>query len=412
MKPVTFVAGYFLAQIKTLLLDPVLLKPEIQQFINSHIGDNITVLALSKNPFPEADWKEILNQVAAKAKAREKLPTWFAAEGIIYPAKISVEQASSEITAAYKATLVSGESLIDLTGGFGVDDLYFSKKTKAVAHCEINPELSAIVSHNFEQLDVSNIKCHTGDSLDILKKSPRKWTWIYIDPSRRHDAKGKVFLLKDCLPDVPGLLNLYFSFSDKILIKTSPLLDISAGLSELRNVKSIHVVAIKNEVKELLWELEKDFSGTISIRTVDIVKEREEIFDFELGISATASLGFPQKYLFEPNAAIMKSGAFEEIGVYFNLEKLHRHSHLYTSGQNNPDFPGRVFEIVKALPYTKTGMKELAKIGKANITTRNFPDSVESIRKKWKIGDGGNTFCFFTTDKIDNKIVLICSKIK
>ncbi|OYX81539.1 MAG: SAM-dependent methyltransferase, partial [Flavobacteriales bacterium 32-34-25] len=178
-------------------MDFTILQPEIQEFINKQIGNSISKLALQKNPFPNVEWIKVLNQIEAKTKAKEKLPTWFNTKNIIYPSKISVEQTSSEKTALYKSSIISGESLIDLTGGFGVDDYFFATKIKSVAHCEINPELSVIVKHNFEQLNVKNIECYAGDSLETLKNLNRKWDWIYIDPSRRNDAKGKVFMLKD-----------------------------------------------------------------------------------------------------------------------------------------------------------------------------------------------------------------------
>ena len=168
-----------------------ILQQNIQDFINKNSGVSIAKLALQKNPFPEVEWISILNQIEAKSKAKDKLPTWFSTENIIYPGKVSVEQTSSEKTAAYKASLISGESLIDLTGGFGVDDYYFSKKFKDVAHCEINEELSAIVKHNFEQLQVENCTFYADDSENILKESNQKWDWIYIDPSRRMMQKAK-----------------------------------------------------------------------------------------------------------------------------------------------------------------------------------------------------------------------------
>ena len=392
-------------------MDFNILRPEIKQFINANIDKDINKLALQKNPFPEVEWIALLNQIEAKAKSKIKLPTWFTTENIVYPSKISVEQTSSEKTAAYKASLISGESLIDLTGGFGVDDFYFAKKTTKVAHCEINPELSEIVRHNFEQLDVKNIQCYSGDSLEILVKLNSKWDWIYIDPSRRNDAKGKVFMLQDCLPNVPEHLDLLFEYTNSILRKTAPLLDISAGLAELKNVETIHIVALENEVKELLWELQKDFKGKTTIKTANLVKEKIETFDFILNATTEhPSHGLPEKFLYEPNSAIMKSGGFDEVGTFFKLNKLHKHSHLYTN--STPiSFPGRVFEIENSFPYNKNEMKNHLEKQQFNITTRNFPESVESIRKKWKIKDGGNHYCFFTTDENDNKIVLICKKI-
>lgn len=386
-----------------------ILNNEIQQFIDDNIGADISRLALQKNPFPDFNWTEILNQIGAKSKAKDKLPTWFHTSKIIYPSKISVEQTSSEKTALYKATLVSGENLIDLTGGFGVDDYYFSKQMNKVVHCEINSELSAIAKHNFQKLKAANIECLSGDSLDILQKLNKQFDWIYIDPSRRSDTKGKVFMLKDCLPNVPELLDVYFTFSERILIKTAPILDLSAGLSELKNVKTIHVVAVNNEVKELLWEIQKDFTGNVLVKTLNFTRQKEE-FDFILDEIGNPIYSLPKKFLYEPNSAIMKSGGFDKIGTHYSIDKLHLHSHLYTSDKIVA-FPGRVFKIENSIPYNKFEMKKLLENKKLNITTRNFPETVESIRKKWKIKDGGNDYCFFTTDLNNNKIVLICTKI-
>jgi hypothetical protein len=395
-----------------LILHLDLLDSKIQKFINDNIDANLSKLALQKNPFPNVNWISILNQIEAKKKSKQKLPSWFSTENIIYPNKISIEQTSSETTALYKSSIVSGKSLVDLTAGFGVDDFYFAQKIKKVVHCEINTELSDIVKHNFEQLNVKNIVCYSGDSLEILVKLNTNFEWIYIDPSRRNIAKGKVFMLKDCLPDVPENLELFFKYSNSILIKTSPLLDISLGLSELQHVKKIHIVAIDNEVKELLWELRQDFSGKINIQTVNITKEKNHYFNYQRNCNlGTVNYSLPSNYLYEPNSAIMKSGGFDELGIAFNLKKLHKHSHLYTSSKPML-FPGRVFEIEQSFLYRKEEIKQYLENTKANVTTRNFPDSVENIRKKWKIKEGGNQYCFFTTDINNDKIVLICRKIE
>jgi hypothetical protein len=393
-------------------MDIALLNPEIQKYINSQIGVDLAKLALQKNPFPEIQWILILNQIAAKSKAKEKLPTYYSSENIIYPSKISVEQTSSEKTALYKSKIVNGETLIDLTGGFGVDCFYYSMKINKVIHCEIDGELSDIVNHNFKQFGIENVKFFSGDSYEILNNYHQKIDWIYIDPSRRNDQKGKVFMLKDCLPNVPELLSFYFSKTDKILIKTAPILDISAGLSELRNVKCIHIVAVDNEVKELLWELNANFIGNTEVKTINIFNEKLETFNFEFNSNLELpDYELPKNYLYEPNNAIMKSGGFDEIGIQYNLGKLHSHSHLYTS-ENLIEFPGRIFEIKKVFHYSKKEMKTNLENTKANITTRNFPESVEEIRKKWKIKDGGSIYSFFTTDLNNDKIVLLCNKIK
>ena len=392
-------------------MDLNLLNTDIQNFIDKNIDENIAKLALQKNPFPEIEWIAILNQIEAKAKSKTRLPHWFATKNIIYPSKISVEQTSSEKTADYKTSIVSGDSLIDLTGGFGVDDYYFANKMKMVVHCEINSALSKIAKYNFKQLNISNIDCYSGDSLEVLTSLKIKWDWIYIDPSRRNDAKGKVFMLQDCLPNVPEHLDLFFEHSESILIKTAPLLDITAGLSELKNVKTIHIVAVENEVKELLWELHKNYSGKVNVKTVNILKDKIDVFQFILDDTSEApAYSLPQKYLYEANSAIMKSGGFDEVATNYNLSKLHKHSHLYTNSSIIA-FPGRIFEIEKSIPYHNKDMKEFLEGSKCNVTVRNFPETVETIRKKWKIKEGGNQYCFFTTDANDNKIVLICKKI-
>lgn len=389
-----------------------ILSKEIQHYIDDKINADVTKLALQKNPFPEVEWNLVLQQLAAKQKAKSKLTTWFETQNIYYPSKISVEQTSSEKTAQYKASLISGNNLIDLTGGFGVDDFYFSKTVANVVHCEINSELSKIVKHNFEQLNVKNVDCIADDSSEVLQKLNQKFDWIYIDPSRRNDSKGKVFLLKDCLPNVPELLDFYYRFSDNIMIKTAPILDISAGISELKNIAEIHVVALENEVKELLFILKKNHKSTIEIKTVNLLKDKNEAFQFQINSEAKkTNFAAPKKYLFEPNAAIMKSGGFDAIATQFELEKLHQHSHLYTSNELL-DFPGRIFEIQNTLEYNKANMKSFLENQKANITTRNFPETVENIRKKWKIKDGGNVYSFFTTDMTNSKIVLLCEKLK
>lgn len=388
-----------------------ILKPEIQDYIEANIRKDISKLAFQKNPFPEIDFAVLLNQIAAKSKAEQKLPTWYATKNIIYPAKLSIEQTSSEETASYKAEIVSGKSLIDLTGGFGVDSYYFSKKMESVVHCEMNAELSEIASHNFKLLPAENIECFAGDSSETLQKLNRKFDWIYVDPSRRSDAKGKVFLLKDCLPNVPELQDFYFGYSDNLLIKTAPILDIAAGLTELTNVRAIHIIAVENEVKELLWEISKEYNGSTKIITLNTTKEKTEKLDFILGENENAFYGLPKKYLYEPNSSIMKSGFFETVSAKFQLDKLHPHSHLYTSDKLL-DFPGRIFQIDEVIKYGKAEMKQSLQNKKANITVRNFPETVENIRKKWKISDGGNLYCFFTTNMNNDKIVLLCTKIK
>ncbi len=378
-------------------------------FINTHLNDSIPSLLFKKTTFTNTTLQAVVSQIAAKKKCEKKLPSWYTTKNIFYPNKLNIEQTSSEKTAKYKAKLVKGKSIIDLTGGFGVDCYYFAKQFEQVTHCEINTELSKIVTHNYQALNATNIKTVATNGIDYLKSNIEVFDWIYIDPSRRDDIKGKVFLLNDCLPNITEHLGLLFEKANNILIKTSPLLDIKKTISDLKFVKSVHIVALKNEVKELLFILEKKYNSTTIIYTVNIINNKKELFNFTPNTTNIASYSLPQKYIYEPNSAILKSGAFHEIATTFKLNKLHQHSHLYT---NNTviDFPGRLFKVLEVLPYQKKDLKKRFSKKQYNITTRNFPKSVSEIRNDLNIKVCVNQYLFFTTNLNNYKIIIICEK--
>lgn len=392
-------------------MNKAILHPEVQKFILKNQKVDLPQLILKGSPFPEITIQEIAIQIAALKKAQKKLPTWYAKSSIIYPEALNLEQTSSEITAKYKASLINGDNLIDLTGGFGIDDYYFADNFKVVTHCEIYTELSEIVAHNFNVLEKKNIKTINCDSIKFLNEHEKQYTWIYLDPARRDDHGGKVFRLDQCTPNIVEHLDLLFNRTNNILIKTSPLLDIKAGILELDNVKEVHIVSVNNEVKELRWVIEKNYTDSIKIKTVNFLKE--SIQNFEGWFNAdeeSYSLSLPLNYLFEPNPAIMKSGLFGTLTKETETSKLHQNSQLYTS-QKLVKFPGRIFEIIEILEYNKKHLKKYFKSKKANITIRNFPKSVEALREELKIKDGGVLYLFFTTDMNNRKIVLSCKKI-
>jgi 16S rRNA G966 N2-methylase RsmD len=392
-------------------LNKLLLNTGIQDFIKNNWNADIVSVLLKKPLFEGVSQKELAEQLEAKKKCKDKLPIWFNTPNIYYPNKLNIEQTSSEETAHYKANLVDGKTLLDLTGGLGVDTYFFSKKIDTVFHCEVDKNLSEIAQHNFEVLGCKNIICIPEDGIDYLKQTDEKFDWVYVDPSRRNDTIGKVFLLKDCLPNLPENLSLLFEKTKNILVKASPLLDIKQGIEELHLVKEIHVVAINNEVKELLFVLELGYKGKVAIKTMNKTHEQEMMFNFNLEDEQPIEVEFdePKSYLYEPNAAILKSGGFKSVAGAFGLKKLHLHSHLYTS-DGLIDFPGRRFFISRVLPYSKKVLKEFAQ-KKANITTRNFPISVADLRKKHNIKDGGDTYLFFTKTTTDALIVLECQKV-
>ena len=390
-----------------------ILNTEIQVFISEKLFTNVNALILKGSPFTEVTVKELVNQIQAKQKALEKLPTWASCKSIYYPEKISIEQTSSEITALYKSTLVKGNSIIDITGGFCIDAYFFAKKFKKVVHCEINKSLSNIVNYNYKQLEIHNITTVADNGIDYLKTiTDTNFDCIYIDPSRRNDYKGKVFLLKDCLPNVPDNLDFLFSKSNTILIKNSPILDITATINELNFVKEIHIIAVKNEVKELLFLLEKEYTeNNITIKTVNLLKNNKHVFNFKYNQKVIANYSQPLTYLYEPNAAILKAGAFNEIAIEFNINKLHQHSHLYTSKEFINNFPGRNFLIKEVINYDKKKLSKLIPEKKANITTRNFPKTVAQIRKETKLKDGGDWYLFFTKTEDNKNKVIICKQL-
>ena len=389
-----------------------ILNTEVQNFINANLHEEISKIIFRGSPFDGITVQELANQILAKKKSEKKLPTWFQTKNIYYPEKISIEQTSSEVTANYKSKLVNGDSIVDLSGGFGIDSFYFSKKFNEVVHCEINNELSEIVTHNYKQLGINTIQTLAVDGISHIKNNETFYDWIYIDPSRRDDVKGKVFLLQDCAPNVPEELDVLFSKSENILIKVSPILDITSTLRELKNTKEVHIVALNNEVKELLFVLQKGFNQPIMIKTVNLLKENSQHFEFTLedNTYSESIYSLPEKYLYEPNSAILKSGGFTIITEQFNVKKLHQHSHLYTSNELI-DFPGRKFLINSIVPYNKKEIKKIIPNKKANITVRNFPKTVEQIRKETKIADGGDIYLFFTTLKNNSKVMIVSNKI-
>ena len=388
-----------------------LLRKDVQDFIQENRKTDLSKFILKGSPFPDVTVQELAVQIKGFNTAEKKLPTWYSTHGILFPPKLNLEQTSSEKAAKYKAEIIYGKRLIDLTGGFGVDAYCFSRTFTEVDYCEMNAELAEIAAHNFKNLGAENIEVYTGDGIVYLGANSSKADWIFLDPARRDNHGGKVFKLEDCLPDVPEHLQLLFTRTDKILIKTSPLLDLKAGLDELKNVSGIHIVSVENEVKELLWVLTPNSKPEVGIKTINFQKKGDQVFEANLEREVTETdYSLPQKFLYEPNPAIMKSGLFAALGQQTETKKLHQHSHLFTS-EEEKKFPGRKFEIIDVKEFNKRKLKNEFKDKKANITTRNFPESVSEIRKKLQIKDGGKDYLFFTTNLRNEKIVIKCRKL-
>jgi len=393
------------------MLHKAILTKEVQQFIQKNQNKDIPSLILKGSPFEAVSIQEIAIQIKGRQVAEKKLPLFYNTPGILYPPKLNLEQTSSQITAAYKAGLIAGNTGADLTGGLGIDSYFLSRNFSSFHYYESNEELATIAAHNFEVLKASEITVKTGNSLELLRGSGKSYDWIFLDPARRNEHGGKVYRLSDCTPDVAGELDFLLTRSKNILVKTSPILDLTAGLRELKYVKEIHIIAVNNEVKELLWIIQKDWKQDPLIKTINFQGKKKQRFEVDNAVkSMNTLLSTPQEYIYEPNAAIMKSGLFTEVCTNLGVYKLHEHSHLYTSSKLRIDFPGRKFQLIESMMFNDSYLKKKLKNIKANVSTRNFPESVENLRKKFKIKDGGNTYVFFTTNRNNEKIVLFCKK--
>jgi len=393
-------------------LNKDILNTGIQNFIHKNLSTDIVSVITQNRQFPTVSQKELASQIEAKKKSEHKLPTWFNSPQIYYPEKLSIEQTSSEKTARYKASLVAGKTMLDMTGGFGVDTYFFSSRFQVVQHCEKNPELSAIAEHNHAILNGGEAIFHAEDALAVLKNSTKNWDWIYLDPARRKDHVGKVFLFQDCEPNVLEILPVLFEKTENVLIKAAPLLDITKAKNDLNYLKEIHIVAVRNEVKEVLYLLKKEYEGSVNYKTINLGQPQNESFDFNLAeeTNAVSQFGPPEAYLYEPNRAILKSGAFKAIGNAFGLKKLHEHTHLYST-EELIAFPGRRFSILSQAPFKpKVLKKKLAKT-QANVIAKNFPWTVAQIRKRLGIKDGGDTYLFFVKTMHEELTVLICERI-
>lgn len=390
-----------------------ILEKEVQEFIKANREKRPSEVALNRSLFTEVSSSEIAAQIDGWQRSVRKLPTWAFSDAIYYPNRVHLEQCSSEHTALIKQSLIEKNSrLVDLTGGFGVDSCYLAQEAKEVVHCEINAELSEIVKYNCTILGVNNLICKVTDGLRYLTQRPdHSLDYIYIDPSRRNQ-RGKVFLLDDCEPNITVHQELFFTKARGVITKLSPLLDISNVLSSLSQVKYVYVISLDNDCKELLVFQEKDFNGIPRIGAIRLFADQIQRFEFQYGEEKNTINRYsePQRYLYDPDVALTKAGAFKTLGKYYGLNKLHQHTHLYTGTELIESFPGRIFQIDQVLPYAD--LKRSRPVDQANIATRNFPEKVVEIQKRHKIRDGGSIFLFFTTDCHQQLIVIIARRVK
>jgi 16S rRNA G966 N2-methylase RsmD len=385
-----------------------------KQFIAEHISDDWSKLAFSANRNTDVDVLQAINQIKGRRLIEQKIPTWYENADIVFPAHLSLEQCSSETTASFKSTLIQGNTLVDLTGGFGVDCAFLSSQFKQVTYVERNAELCEIAKHNFAVLGLNHIQVINADAVDYLQQMPSV-DCIFIDPARRDGVGRKTVALSDCEPNVVEILPTLLEKSKTVLLKLSPMLDIRLALSDLKKVAGVSVISVDNECKELLLMLSNQANGNPLISCLNFRKNNElQTFSFTNEEEQLANVSYahlPEKYLYEPNASILKAGAYKLLSSRLGLKKLHPNSHLYTSDTLFADFPGRIFSIDSYFSLNKRDMREyLGGIIQANITVRNFPDTVASLRKKTKLAEGGQVYLFATTLLDEKKVLVKCSK--
>ncbi|GAB3996647.1 SAM-dependent methyltransferase [Spirosoma daeguense] len=392
-----------------------------QAFIQANLRTDVQALVLRSQRTDNLDIKKIASQISARQKACEKLPFWYANDKLVFPPTLSVEQASSELTAHYKASLINGKTLVDITGGMGVDAWAFSQRTERVDYVERQPELAELAAHNFPLLDADNIHVWQGDGLLMLNDPnflPQPADWLYLDPHRRNEQGGKVVRLDDCEPNLlqPGFVDLLRSKARQILVKVSPLLDIDTAIRQLKYVDSVHIVSVQGEVKEILFTISNELipHENVQINAVNLFPTRTVSLTYfrHEEQNAPVTLGNPLRYVYEPNAAVLKAGAFRLVGTRFGLTKLSPNSHLYTSDTLQPDFPGRVFELTDVVKPDAKALKAQLPTLQANLTVRNFPQTVAVLRKQLNLREGGSVYIFATTLMNGDKRLLITQKVR
>lgn len=386
---------------------------EFRQFVQDHLQEDPALLLFKYQGKVTFDLKMAVQQISARQKAAKKLPSWSANPDLLFPASISLEQSSSEETAHFKAKGLNGKLMIDLTGGFGVDFFHLSQGFEKGIYCERLHELLQISKHNLNLLNPGKFEFFDGDGLEFLRNTDVRFDLIYADPARRGSGNQKLYKLQDCEPDVVSTWSLLRSKSEQILIKASPMLDISQAWTELPEIQRITVVSVKNEVKELLLSWEKgntQESGEISV--VDLGSENPRFsFDSKEEEKAVATYGEAEKYLIEPLSGILKAGAFNLFAARFGLKKLEKNSHLYTGNRIPDDIPGRVFEVIQEISPKKQEIKSQFPSGKVNVICRNYSIGAEDLKKKLGLKDGGKDFLIGTKAGSGYKVFL-CRRLK
>ena len=390
-------------------------------FVARHASEDPTALMLYNKELSGEALREAVEQIVFRRQLAAKLPKWVACGTVYFPSRLSIEQCSSEATARYKARFAQGASVIDLTGGLGVDSYWLAKEAQHLTYCEARVDYCEAARHNYTSLGVVNVTVVEGDSVEWLAQHGSRFDLLYVDPARRGAGDKRLYSLEDCMPNVVEQAALMRSKADRLLIKVSPMADLKQLLAQVADVVEVHVVSFRNECKEVLLYVvpergEASAASEPLICCVDLGADGAPLYDpfifrFAEEQAAAVTSCEPRSYLYEPNVAILKGGAFRLLTTHFGVEALHAHSHLYTSDQLCEAFPGRRFVVEAVYPYNKRARNSLrTTYPKANIACRNFPHKPEVLRRELRIAEGGDVYLFATTAADDRRIVVACRK--
>ncbi|MDO5509347.1 MAG: RsmD family RNA methyltransferase [Weeksellaceae bacterium] len=373
------------------MINPAFHTSEVQNWLKENLQSDPRQLAFKGSPFSDVSTQELLNQLQLRQNIRSKLPTWYDTDGIIYPTKVNIEQTSSEVTSAYKASLVQGEKLIDITGGFGVDAYHFAKRVKNVIHVERNTELQQIAAKNFEILQVGNIQSFNEDGVEFIENYSEEVDVIFADPSRRDGSNARVILLHDMQPDLLKIQDMLLEKAHTVMLKLAPMLDIQYITERLKNIFQIHIVAVQNEVKEILVLQKRFYAGSPKIILANLQSEWENIhiqpiFGIEHPIAE------PKKYLYLPGNALMKILRITDMHAIWGLHALHRDTSIFTSDALIEHFPGEVFSNIREINLKKGNFRGTS----WRIIHRNFPVKIPEIKRKFGLKDDGTQALIFT----------------
>jgi len=383
---------------------------EVISYIIENENEDVLRLLLRKSPFPDVDIKAIARQIKGRQIAKKKFPFLLDYPQYIYPEKISLEQASSDTTAYFKSKLIDGESIVDLTGGMGIDCYILGQKFKERQYIELNTQLATDTKKNYKHL---KFDCNVNNSTaeEFLENTDTQFDWIYIDPSRRNKG-GKNTSIHNHTPNVVEIVDLMMEKSKNIMIKLSPMQDITECINMLKYVYSVYTISIKNEVKELLLLLNKSASkNPISITSVDLCHNDETIFTATIDERNTPPiLSDIKKYIYQPGSSLVKANLQDVYTQQFGITKLHPNTQLYTSDEKVEDFFGKTFVVIGVATPSKKAIAKLIPGSKANVICKNFPLSPAQLSKKLKLKDGGDMFLIAFTDRSERKLVAVCKK--